>query len=602
MSRVDRGSLTLGERIGHGGQGAVFRVANRKINQQWDVVYKEYNHDTLPDLRVEALESMAGLVTRLPAASAEWLCERTAWPAEVVESQGKVTGFLMREVPDRFRFDLRNLGADVGNTRRLANLEFLLNEDAYVAQVGLRVSERDRLRLLADLASTLSRLHAMGIAVGDLSPKNLLLATSPEPACFIIDCDAMRLHGKSVLPQVETPDWQVPEGEEKGTRRSDVYKLGLLAARMFARDQSSTDPVALAAIAPELGNLARASLEHDPALRPAPGQWAEHLMAASESAGTAHATAGGAGSPAGTPPGPGAGSPGGTPPGPGAGGPNIPRPRGTSPNSSRDALVGIAILVAIIVMLVVPAIVANVHTTAPSPASLPSAITTSADSGPSDGPSSPSDGPSSPPDTPAPSDDSSSPPDTPTPPPDPSELDSAGTDPTPLTPDALLPSSITDSNHVAYTRTSGSVDPCLDSSEKSDVYNALSASGCSQMVVGTYAEENASADQVIMIDVWVVPLSDTQTASSAYGQLKSASVGDWGIWCPDSGAGSGDCTGSGWTSATQEGYTGSSHRYVTQTMALYANLSDNSSLEPWLTQAASAASDAAGPQSFMNPG
>jgi serine/threonine protein kinase len=291
MSQIDRGTLTLGRRLGHGGQGAVCAVANRTINQNWDVVYKEYNPGTLPHVQVNALTAMADLVSALPRPAGEWLCERTSWPAAVVESNGQVTGFLMRAVPDRFRFDLQNLSAAGGASKKLATLEFLLNDDAYVAQIGLLISERDRLLLLADIAATLSRLHSMNITVGDLSPKNLLFATTPAPECFLIDCDAMRLADMDVLPQVETPDWQVPAGERKGTRHSDAYKFALLAIRMFARDQAATDPAALAAVDTTLGDLARAGTATDPDQRPSPAEWAEHLTAAAQAAPTTPAQA-----------------------------------------------------------------------------------------------------------------------------------------------------------------------------------------------------------------------------------------------------------------------------------------------------------------------
>jgi hypothetical protein len=36
-----------------------------------------------------------------------------------------------------------------------------------------------------------TRLHRLGVVVGDLSPKNLLFSLKPAPSCFLIDCDAM---------------------------------------------------------------------------------------------------------------------------------------------------------------------------------------------------------------------------------------------------------------------------------------------------------------------------------------------------------------------------------------------------------------------------
>ncbi|WP_147268382.1 hypothetical protein [Spongiactinospora rosea] len=292
---MDYSTLILGERLGQGGQGEVHQVTNKKINEAdgggWEVVYKEYNTTVLSQLDAAALATSVALLGGLSKAEGQWLCERTAWPAALVAKQGHVSGFLMRVVPDRFRFTFRSLANTTSGTRRLANLEYLLNEDDYVAGIGLTVSERDRLVLLADLAATLTRLHRIGITVGDLSPKNLLFTTSPKPECFLIDCDAMRLRGASVLPQTETPDWQIPANEEKATPASDAYKLALLAIRLFARHQTATDPTPLASVAAALGDLACAGLNSDPALRPMPRIWVKPLTAAGSTASTAPATA-----------------------------------------------------------------------------------------------------------------------------------------------------------------------------------------------------------------------------------------------------------------------------------------------------------------------
>ncbi|MYW05775.1 hypothetical protein [Streptomyces sp. SID3343] len=350
---VDRGTLALGHHLGQGGQGTVYAVTNKRINEAegggWGVVYKEYGADVLPELDAAALASRVDLLGTLSAAEGRWLCDKTAWPATVVEHQGRACGFLMREVPDRFRFAYRSLSATAG-TERLANLEYLLNDDAYVAGIGLTISDRDRLDLLTDLATTLTRLHRIGVTVGDLSPKNLLFTTDPRPECFLIDCDAMRLAGATVLPQVETPDWQIPAGEEKATRATDVYKFGLLAIRLFARDQAVGDPAVLSVLSPALGDLARLSLDPDPARRPTPSVWAEHLAAAGARASTTPAAVGpptGGRPPAPPTPRPGAGRP----PSP------VPVPPGAGPGSGNagPAKVGAgvaALIVAVILALV----------------------------------------------------------------------------------------------------------------------------------------------------------------------------------------------------------------------------------------------------------
>ncbi|GAA0674270.1 hypothetical protein GCM10010193_28900 [Kitasatospora atroaurantiaca] len=347
---VDHGSLALGRQLGQGGQGSVHQVLNKRINESagggWEVVYKEYSANVLPHLDEAALASSAALLGELSGADGRWLSEKTAWPAAVVQRQGRTCGFLMRAVPDRFQFSLRTLTGANGGPRRLANMEYLLNDDTYIAGIGLTVSDKDRLLLLADLAATLARLHRLGIAVGDLSPRNLLFSASPQPECFLIDCDAMRLRGATALPQAETPDWQVPAGEERATPTSDVYKLGLLAVRLFARNQTSTDPTALAATSPALGDLARASLDPDPARRPTPAAWAEQLTSAAATAPAKPARkrrrTPGAATPAAPPTRPATGRPHGTTP---------PAPK--SPAAQAGGVLGALAAVVVLILLVV---------------------------------------------------------------------------------------------------------------------------------------------------------------------------------------------------------------------------------------------------------
>jgi hypothetical protein len=282
---VDVASLRLGPELGSGGQGTVTAVGDYLINGQWPAVLKTYSSEVAGSLDTAALDAIVEFPGQLDPADSTWLHEATAWPAAIAGNSGTACGFLMRTVPPAYHFDFRTQSR--GIQRKLADVAFLLNPDAYVGSSGLSVSDRDRLALLSTLAATLCRLHSLGVAVGDLSPKNLLFTINPVPGCFIIDCDAAYVRDRTVLPQVETPDWEVPPGELTATPAADAYKFSLLAARLFARDQSSRDPSALAGLTPQLGHLAYASLYGNPASRPTLQEWIPALGAASPTVSTA---------------------------------------------------------------------------------------------------------------------------------------------------------------------------------------------------------------------------------------------------------------------------------------------------------------------------
>ncbi|HET6501258.1 MAG TPA: hypothetical protein VFG87_10905 [Amycolatopsis sp.] len=180
---------------------------------------------------------------------------------------------------------------------------------------------------------------------------------------------------------------------------------------------------------------------------------------------------------------------------------------------------------------------------------------------------------------------------------DPSSLDDSSTDPTPLTVSALLPDQFTDSKGVTYTQRAAGVHDCLDSGESGTVSTVLTRVGCSQQVSGVYLDENGN----IMVWLVVVPLSDEQTADGAYTDLSGTRIGDWGIRCPQNGAGSALCDAS-WddiNSATQSGYLRQDHRYLIHSRAIYAGLGQNSAGEPWVDAASSKAVDAAGPENYQ---
>ncbi|MFC4065085.1 hypothetical protein [Actinoplanes subglobosus] len=261
-------------RVGEGGQGVVYFTDRIRINKIWSAAYKEYLPGTKFDPQV--MRQMVAYVPSLDAADGRWLCENTAWPAAVVLNGSQVSGFLMRRIPDRFRMPWGDNGATAP-----AALQYLLNPQTYLNRKGIHIDGRVRLELLEAIADVMARLHSLDIVVGDLSPNNLLVDIR-NPACFFIDCDAMRLRGQDVLDQVETPEWGVRGNRHEpiATPASDSYKFGLLAARLFAQDQMGQDLTALAGVSSELGVLARRSLDADSTRRPSMGDWLGTLRTA----------------------------------------------------------------------------------------------------------------------------------------------------------------------------------------------------------------------------------------------------------------------------------------------------------------------------------
>ena len=269
---VDRDRLgTLGK-VGQGGQGVVYQAPNGRTKFASSIVYKEYKADTLAEIDFVALAAMPALVeTSLLPEDAEHLISLAAWPCAIVETNGAPTGFVMPAIPERFFLPITTVK---GVEQAPAEFQHLLNEPEFVVARGIGLNDGQRYALLREIASALTFLHRHDICVGDISPKNLLFSLAPAPAVYFVDCDTMRVKGVSALPQVETPGWEVPAGEELATVYSDAYKLGLLALRLLVGDQDIKDPQPLPPTTPKLlRRIITDTLEQRPPLRPLPQAW-----------------------------------------------------------------------------------------------------------------------------------------------------------------------------------------------------------------------------------------------------------------------------------------------------------------------------------------
>jgi hypothetical protein len=267
---LPRTALGTLQQLTRGGQARIYTTGLRLPERpDWPLLYKEYLAPQT--IRQDVLRQLV-----------EWRSNRLqpqrldavgAWPLRAVTDGGALVGFLMRSAPADYMVDLR-LGSTVENS--LFEVQHVLQERQYREARGIQVDDRWRLELLQDVARALDELHGQGIAVGDLSPKNLLTSITGRPRCFFLDLDAVSLRGASILEQVDTPDWETWPGERRGTQTSDCHKLGLLAVRLFAEDLATRDVLPLAAVSPELASFARAALGPRGG-RPVAGAWARQI-------------------------------------------------------------------------------------------------------------------------------------------------------------------------------------------------------------------------------------------------------------------------------------------------------------------------------------
>ncbi len=269
---IQRDKLGVLTKIGQGGQGVVYGAPNVTTKFAASMVYKEYKTQTLTEIDFTALAAMPALVEEsLSYAQAERLISIAAWPCALVEDGGRPTGFVMPAIPDEFFIPLKTVK---GVSTTTAEFQHLLNHPSVLAARDIEIDDAQRYTLLREVASGLSFMHKHGVCIGDISPKNLLFSLAPHEAVYFIDCDAVRIDGVSALPQVQTPGWDTPAGEELATIYSDTYKLGLLALRLLAGDQDTKNPQHIPSTTPALvRQIITDTLTNETAKRPLPEAW-----------------------------------------------------------------------------------------------------------------------------------------------------------------------------------------------------------------------------------------------------------------------------------------------------------------------------------------
>jgi rRNA-processing protein FCF1 len=157
---TDLGSLRMADKLADGGEGTVFRT------ERDDVVCKVYHPGALAKHRVAKLERMLSVSPEIPGVS---------WPLSLASSAGSVVG----------------IASPFAAGRPIATEVFL---PPILRGRHPTWSRRTLVGLARQLAETLRILHALGVVVGDLNPKNLLVTDAGEWLTFV-DVDSFQIDG-----------------------------------------------------------------------------------------------------------------------------------------------------------------------------------------------------------------------------------------------------------------------------------------------------------------------------------------------------------------------------------------------------------------------
>ncbi|MET9892181.1 hypothetical protein ABZZ47_18505 [Streptomyces sp. NPDC006465] len=222
---VSLGSLTLGVRVGDGGQGEVYDVIG-----PGGLLYKSYRE---PGKAAGGeLAALVALRQGLAPADRDRLDRETAWPLCRVMDGARTTGFLMNRAPDSMTWRTARGEA------RLTDLSYLLRAPKSAWQTVAQPSPAERYALVVAVVGLFQWLHTLGLVVGDVSQANVLWTVRPAPGPYLLDCDGVRLAGRPpVLEQADTPDWHDPLAAPGTiTVDSDRYKVALVVGRVLSQD------------------------------------------------------------------------------------------------------------------------------------------------------------------------------------------------------------------------------------------------------------------------------------------------------------------------------------------------------------------------------
>ncbi len=187
---VDRSGrqVRLGEKIGHGGEGAVYRLPDHA-----HLVAKIY-HTPPSAERIEKLKAMA-------QGGTSELMKLACWPVELLSdaSGGRVQGFLM---------------PNAGGLKEVHKLYSPKSRNVEFQSVDWRFL----VAAAANIARAFAVIHRSGHVIGDVNHSSVCVA--PDATVRLIDCDSFQIQaaGRSFPCEVAEPFHTPPELQGKALR------------------------------------------------------------------------------------------------------------------------------------------------------------------------------------------------------------------------------------------------------------------------------------------------------------------------------------------------------------------------------------------------
>lgn len=215
--------ITLGAELGHGGEGKVYEISGRSSRS---VVVKLWHPGVVRDQT-----ALAAVALRLQNGWPDGTMHARLAPMRgfVYDGEGALAGVTLERLPDRV----------------VALSDLLTAEDRRKAK--LAATPHWQLRVAARMADVAARAHDVGLVVGDLTPRNFVVARE-RARVTAFDTDAWQTDDRPLAPRRITPDALAPEQVRSPVApvpsiEADLWALAVAVAQILLDGRHPCDGV-----------------------------------------------------------------------------------------------------------------------------------------------------------------------------------------------------------------------------------------------------------------------------------------------------------------------------------------------------------------------